>query len=223
MGEVSSLHRKVVVVGASGFGRETLDTLVAMQNNGDRFEIVGVVDDSPSQVNLTRLEERGIRYLGTTANFLQSNRSGVFYLLGIGNPQIREKIVRQFDSAGLKAFVAVHPTAIIGTKSEMSPGTVICAGAILSTNIRLGRHVHVNPNVTIGHDSSIGDFVSLNPNSTISGDVILGNRVLVGAASTVLQQIQVQNDCIIGAMALVTRNVPSDVVVKGIPGRWASN
>lgn len=73
MDEIHSLERKVVVVGASGFGRETLDTLVAMQQAGERLEIVGVLDDFPSEINLTRLRDRGVRYLGPIAGFLESD------------------------------------------------------------------------------------------------------------------------------------------------------
>ena len=51
---------RVVVVGASGFGRECMDVLEAMKCAGSPLEIVGVVDDSPSAANLQRLFERGV-------------------------------------------------------------------------------------------------------------------------------------------------------------------
>ena len=55
---------RVVVVGASGFGRECLDVLEAMAAAGSPVEVAGVVDDGPSELNLERLAARGIRLPG---------------------------------------------------------------------------------------------------------------------------------------------------------------
>jgi UDP-3-O-[3-hydroxymyristoyl] glucosamine N-acyltransferase len=49
------------------------------------------------------------------------------------------------------------------------------------------RHIHVNLNATIGHDSLLESFVSINPAATISGDVHVRSRTLIGAGAIVLQ------------------------------------
>lgn len=211
---------RVVVIGASGFGRESLDVLDAMKKSDAFIEIIGVIDDAPSEKNLERLEDRGISYLGTLENWLMGGPVAVRYVLGIGNPQIRRRVASRLDSAGLSPFTAVHPTAAIGEKSVLGPGAVVCAGAVISTNVRLERHVHVNPNATIGHDSLLGDYVSINPASVVSGEVKLGPGVLVGAAATILQNLSVGSGTIVGAAALVTKDIPDNVVVTGVPGTW---
>ncbi|MFW8624842.1 acetyltransferase [Corynebacterium glutamicum] len=213
--------KKIVVVGASGFGRESLDVLIAMQEAGSNIEIVGVIDDNPSDSNLERLEDRQINFLGSVDDLLESNQKDFHFVLGIGSPEIRAKIVETIENAGLTAFTAVHPTASLGTNVTLSSGVVICAGAVISTNVKLGKQVHVNPSVTIGHDTVIGDFTSINPGAVISGEVKVGKGVLVGASSTILQQLSVDDGSVIGAMALATKDVPGTVVVKGIPGKWS--
>jgi acetyltransferase-like isoleucine patch superfamily enzyme len=42
----------------------------------------------------------------------------------------------------------------------------------------------------------------------------------VGAAATILQNLTVGKSTVIGAGAVVTKDVPSGVVVKGVPGVW---
>lgn len=211
---------RIVVVGASGFGRESLDVIQAMQKHGAAVELLGVVDDAPSEANLQRLADREVPYLGTIEEWLATDVSGSRFVLGIGNPGVRKRLAKRLESAGLSAFSAIHPSALVGSESVLGPGAVVCAGSVLSTNVRLGRYVHVNPNATIGHDAVLGDFVSVNPASVVSGEVNLCEGVLVGAAATVLQNLTVGERTIVGAAALVTKDIPNDVVVKGVPGVW---
>lgn len=211
---------RVVVVGASGFGREALDVLEAMIAAAAAIDILGVLDDGPSHANLTRLAERDTAYLGTLEQWLAEGDRTARYVLGIGSPTVRRRIVTRLDTEGLRPLTAVHPSATFGARTELQEGVVVCAGAAISGNVRLGRHVHVNPHATIGHDAVLHDYVSINPAATISGEVEIGEETLVGAAATVLQNLTVGERTVVGAGAVVTRDVPSDVVVTGIPGRW---
>ena len=213
--------QRVVVVGASGFGRECLDVLDAMIADGGPVEIAGVVDDGPSAVNLDRLAARGVVFLGSAAEWLTDDADDVRYVLGIGSPDVRRRLVALADASGRRAFTAVHPTATLGAMTSLGDGVVVCAGACISTNVRLGRHVHINPNVTLGHDSILEDFVSINPAATISGEVVIGEGSLVGTTATVLQNLSVGANTVVGAAALVTKDVPAGVIVKGVPGAWA--
>ena len=213
---------RVVVIGASGFGRESLDVLDAMVAAGADLEIAGVVDDIPAPINLERLADRGVAYLGTRAQWLATEGAlDAQYVLGVGSPEVRRRIVADLDAAGLRPFTAIHPSATFGARCTLAEGVVVCAGAAISNNVRLGRHVHVNPNATIGHDADLRDFVSINPAAVISGEVVVGSGTLVGAAATVLQGLTVGERVVVGAGAVVTKNVPNGVTVKGVPGVWS--
>lgn len=211
---------QVVVIGASGFGRECLDVLEAMIADGADIEILGVVDDGITAVNREHLDARGVSFLGTRADWLPTRPAGAQYILGIGHPGVRRKLVEELDAVGLTAFTALHPSATFGACTTLEGGVVVCAGAAISNNVRLGRHVHVNPNATIGHDADLREFVSINPAAVISGEVIVEPGTLIGAAATVLQGLSVGASSIVGAGAVLTRSAPADMVVKGVPGRW---
>lgn len=210
-------RERVVVVGASGFGRECLDVLEAMIAAGSAIDIVGVVDDAPSNVNRQRLMARGVKYVGTITEWL-AIRGNERYVLGIGSPAVRRTIVATLDAAGIQAIRAIHPNATIGAGTVLGEGVVVCAGSTISTNVSLAKHVHVNPNATIGHDADLRDFVSINPAAVISGEVLVESDTLVGAAATVLQNLTVGQRTIVGAGSVVTKDVPAGAVVKGVPG-----
>lgn len=211
----------LVIIGAGGFGRETLDVVRAQTANesSPSHHLLGVVDSSPSLENLKLLAALDVPYLGGEREWLREGRR-TNYLVGIGNPAIRRTVSSRFDEAGHNAAIAVHPTAALGSMTTLAPGVVICAGVQISTNVTVGSHVHVNANATVGHDATLHDFVSINPGATISGNVECESQVLIGAGAVVLQGLKVGRDSTVGAAACVTRSVPADRVAVGVPARW---
>jgi sugar O-acyltransferase (sialic acid O-acetyltransferase NeuD family) len=199
----------VIVVGAGGFGREVADVV---RDAGRRLG--GYVDDGDPDVTL--LERRGEGLLGPIAHI--ESWTGE-YLIGIGSPVVRRAIDAQATSAGVDAASVVHPSAFLGADTEAEPGLVVCANASITTNVRFGRHCHVNLNATVGHDCRIGDYVTINPGANISGGVTLADDVTVGTGAAIIQGVTVGEGTTIGAGAVVVRDLPPGVTAVGIPAR----
>jgi sugar O-acyltransferase (sialic acid O-acetyltransferase NeuD family) len=208
----------LVVVGAGGFGREVLDVVEAINRGASPplFDLLGVLDARPSDLNLTRLSEREVEYLGSESDWLASGNAAS-YIIAIGAPRARASVQAAFLKAGLSAATLVHPDAVLGSQVTVGEGSVICGGVQISTNVTLGHHVHVNPNATIGHDAVLADFVSVNPGATVSGEVNIGALSLVGAGSVILQGLSVGESAVVGASACVVRDVPAGRTVMGVP------
>lgn len=208
----------VVVVGCGGFGREVVDLVLELATTSAGLELFGVVDDGPSDLDLARLASVGVPYLGTIDDYL-AEAPLAHFVIGIAGPRARRAIDMKMAAAGHVAATLVHPSATLGGLVEIGPGSILCAGVRLTTNIRLGRHVHVNLNATIGHDSVLDDYVTVYPAAAVSGNVHLAEEVSLGVGSAVLQGLSVGARTFVGAAALVTKDAGPDLVLKGVPAR----
>lgn len=104
-------------------------------------------------------------------------------------------------------------------------------------NLRFGKRVFVNMGCTfqdtggiaIGDDTLIGHgcvLTTLNhgvdPNrrgDMLPAPVVIGCKVWLGASVTVVPGVSIGDGAIVGAGAVVTKDVPADTIVAGVPAR----
>jgi sugar O-acyltransferase (sialic acid O-acetyltransferase NeuD family) len=204
-----------VIIGAGGFAREVLDVVEACQRAGADLEFLGfLADDRPEPQSL---ESRGVSWLGPPSG--AELPTGTQYVVGVGSPVVRRALTERADAMGLVATRLIHPSATIGHGVVFDEGSIVCSHVSITTNVRIGRHVHLNLNSTVGHDAVIDPFVTVYPGVNISGAVRVGEGASLGTNSCVLQNLQVGAGSFVGAGSVVTRDVPPEVTVVGSPAR----
>ena len=201
---------KIVIVGTGGFARE-----VAWLISDNQFEkVVGFVTDDTDMHGKTLCD---LPVLGTK-DWLYSHQE-VLALVAIGNPRTRSAVTRELEANNVKFTSVDHNTVQKSKYVEWGKGCIVCAGAILTTQVKIGNHVHINLNVTIGHDVIIGDYVTIAPGANISGNVIIEDGVDIGTNAVVIQGITIGRGAIIGACAAVVKDVEQNAVVVGVPAK----
>ena len=204
----------MVIIGAGGHGREVLDVVEAINALEPTYEFVGFLADYEGAHE--PLVRRTGSILGTT-DLLDS--LGADYVVAIGDPRAREAVDRVGQMKGHQSPVLIHPAATIGSDVHIGPGSVVMAGARITTNVVAGRSLQVNVNATISHDARIGDYVTISPGCSVSGNVELGDHVYLGTGSVVIPGIRIGANTIVGAGAAVIRDLPSDVTAVGVPAK----
>lgn len=86
--------------------------------------------------------------------------------------------------------------------------------------ITLGSNVHITKEVLfITHDGGTLLFRKDVPDLEITAPIIVGNDVYIGVRSIILPGVTIGDNCVIGAGSIVTRDVPSNSVVAGVPAK----
>lgn len=95
-------------------------------------------------------------------------------------------------------------------------GTKIMDNASITGNMKIGNHVFISMQVVTSNDNTMGrrDY----DEKHVKGPTI-GNYVTVGAAANILPGVNIGENAMVGAGAVVTKDVPSNKVVMGMPAR----
>ncbi len=207
--------KDLVVVGAGGHGRELLDAIAAIGGGGPTTRVLGVVDDAPG-ANRDRLGRLGIPVLGPLS-WLEDHPGP--YALGIGSSVERRSIARRLEAAGCSPSTVVHPLASIGSDCRLADGVVVYERTVVTTNVTIGRHTHLNVACAVQHDSVVGEFVQFSPGVLVNGDCIIGDDVFLGSGAIITRGCTVGDGARVGAGAVVLHDVAAGATALGVPAR----
>jgi sugar O-acyltransferase (sialic acid O-acetyltransferase NeuD family) len=140
-------------------------------------------------------------------------------IVAIANPKVRHRIVSSLPPE-TRYFTHIHHSVQIhGDDVTIGEGSIICAGSIITCNVKIGNHAQVNLLTTIGHDNVIGDFFTTAPGVQISGNETIGDRVYFGARSCIKEKLKVCNDVIIGMNSGVVKDITEPGTYIGTPAK----
>jgi len=206
---------KIVIIGAGGFGREVKTIIDALNMIENRFHFLGFYDDGISKGTIVN----GFPVLGNL-NDLNSVEEEIGVALGIGNPITKYEIIKMLTNSFLYFPTLVHPSVIISDDSvSIAEGGIICAGTILTCNIKIDRFVTLNLLCTVGHDTIIADYSSFMPSVNISGEVHIDEKVYIGTGAKIINQLTIGASTIVGAGAVVSKSLPPFCTAVGIPAK----
>ncbi|MGW4588159.1 NeuD/PglB/VioB family sugar acetyltransferase [Amycolatopsis thermoflava] len=201
------MSKNLVVLGAGGLARQ----------------IVGVVEDL-EDINLLGL-------LGDPDEHSRENDTPVLggdevlksldaaYVIGVANLLVRRKLEEYASAVGREPATVVHPTARIEKRVSIGPGGVVMPAAQVQEAVELGCHVLVDANVLVCHEAVVSPHVTISPRAVVGARSRIGAGTTIGMGAIVLPDVAVGEEAVIGAGAVVTKDVPGQTTVAGVPAR----
>lgn len=207
------------IYAAGGFAREVAWLAETVEAECAGQKVLGFVDDSKDRVGQVI---NGYKVFSFEEVLLREEKPQ--FSVAIGSPSARQKVSERILSHGGELVTLIHPRVERSRWLDVGAGTVICAGSILTTNIKLGVGVQINLDCTVGHDVLMDDYATLAPGAHISGFVHLGKRVYVGTGAVIIngnadQPLIIGDDAVIGAGAVVSKSLQGGMTYVGIPAR----
>lgn len=206
------MRQRLLIVGADAFGREVLSWALHVPEAERDWSVGGFLDSRPGI-----LDGFGMPFgiLGDPRDFQLAPEDVV--LVALGDPSARREWANLMASRGARFATLVHPTVLRGLDVRIGAGSIICPRVVLTTNVRLGRHVVFNCGGGAGHDVTIGDFCTLSGGVDLTGHVRLGEGVMVGSHVSISPRSEVGEWSTIGAGSVVMGRVPPRTTVMGVP------
>lgn len=206
--------------GAGGFARELMPVLRANAGAWAGFDQARVLFIE------TRPSARSVNGYSVVSEdeFFELPCVSLHFNVAIGASKVRAEIAERCIARGAEPINLVSPNALMLDGNIIGAGLVLCPFAMITSNARLGRFVHMNIYSYVAHDCVIGDFVTLAPGAKCNGNVHVGDHAYVGTGAIIKQgepskPITIGEGAVVGMGAVVTKDVAPWTTVVGNPAR----
>lgn len=205
--------KRLFIIGAGGFGRQ-LESYIDDENSDDNFlPLTGFLDDNPEAL-AGKGTERSVMGSPLTFEFCE----GDAVIIAIADSAIRRKLFEALEGK-TEFFTYVSKRAIIGKNTAIGPGSVICPGANIGSNVTLNKGCIINLNAIIGHDSELQEFCSVMPHVDVGGNTRIGRLSFIGTKATITPNNTLAEQVNIGVGAVVIKEVKEQGTYFGNPAR----
>jgi len=204
--------KRLLIIGARGFGREIANLARQCPGNGTEFEVAGYLDDQPDALS-------GYPGYPPIIASVESYTIGAddVFVCALGSTTHKQMYVEMIRSRGGCFQTLVHPTALVGTNARLGEGCIVGAYAVISCDVSIREQVTIQGFSVIGHDAKIGAYCHLNTYAFMGGFAELEAGVTLHTGAKVLPHKRVGAHAIVGAGSVVLRNVRPGATVFGIP------
>ena len=120
------------------------------------------------------------------------------------------RIISQFSR--FLTGIEIHPKAKIGKNLFIDHGM----GVVIGETSEIGNNVTIYHNVTLG---GIAPSINSNDQRNTKRHPTLEDNVVIGSGAQILGPIIIKKNSLIGANAVVTKDVPENAVMIGIPAK----
>jgi acetyltransferase-like isoleucine patch superfamily enzyme len=164
---------------------------------------------------------------------LKTNSEPVELLDGIsdGSRVGRECVLRAgsalYEGAILGDRVSTGHNVLVREDSSVGEGSTLGTGTQLDGKVSIGRDCSIQSLVYLPVLTEVGSGTFIGPNVVVTNDkyppskrlvgVKIGEKCVIGANSTLMASVVIGGGSVVAAGSVVTKDVPRNVVVKGVP------
>jgi sugar O-acyltransferase (sialic acid O-acetyltransferase NeuD family) len=205
---------RLILVGGGAFGREIINWALDARSFSNFSGVSGFLDVSPDVLKDFSYE---VEYLGNIEQY--SPREAEKFVIGIGDPVKKRKIVELLKSKGAQFATLIHPSAVIARSAILGEGVVVCPNSFVSADARVGNFVAINGLSSVGHDVDLGSYSTLSAHVDLTGWVKVGEECFFGTGAKIMPKVVIGRNSKIGAGSLIMRDVKPETIMYTMPAK----
>jgi len=167
---------------------------------------------------------------------------GDFCIIGV--PVNRKKTIIG-DNATIRSHTIIYSGNKIGKDFQTGHHTVVRENNIIDSNVSIGSFTEISHNVKIGKGARVHSQAFVSEYSCLAEEAWIGPQAMlvnakypkhpkakqnlkgprilknakIGANATILNGVRIGSNSLVGAGSVVTKNIPSNVIVAGNPAK----
>lgn len=205
--------KKLIIVGASGFGREVAQWVEDINKVSPTWDILGYLDDNLEALNGIKDD---FKIIGKIHGWEPSDDE--YFACALAFPNTKYEVVQYLISKGAKFATIIHPSAKINKYVKVGEGSIITPDSKITSNARIGKFTSILGS-GVGHDAVVGDWSTLSGRCSINGHVQIGEKVYIACGVSIAPSKKVGDGATIGIGSVVISNVKAGTKVFGNPAK----
>lgn len=209
------MNKPIYILGAGGHAKVLLESLQQDPKNN----IIGFLEINPDLIGTSIL---GVKIYSQDVVLNQFLPSNILLVNGIGSvsiPTLRQKQFETLKKAGYDFLSVIHKMAYYSSDVSIGEGAQLLARSTILTGTKIGCNTIINTSASIDHDCTIGNHVHIAPGVVLSGGICIEDACHIGTGAAIIQGIHIDKNSWVAAGAVVTKNLPANSRVAGLPAR----
>lgn len=205
--------KELIIVGASGFGREVLRLVDEINKDTPKWNVKGFIDDDLYALNDVECD---YKVIGRICDWEPQDNEE--FACALAFPNVKKRIVESLKAKNAQFATLVHPDALVNPHCTIKEGAIVTTNCTISDNATVGMFATILGSV-VAHDAYIGDYSTLSGRCSVNGHVKVGSMVYMGCGVLVAPSKTIGDGAMVGIGSVVISNVKAGTKVFGNPAK----
>lgn len=206
--------KNLLIIGASGFGRDIYDMAKESIGYGTEFCIKGFLD-----FNVDALKDYPFYPQVISSEDDYYIQPDDVFVCALGDLKLKKKVTEKMLNRGANFYTLISKYALISPTAQIGSGCIIDHSVRIASGVNVDNYVLIQGMASLGHDVRIGRYTRIDPKVSCVGGVVIGNEVALHTMCVINHKVIVEDNAIVGALSFVIRKVKQGTTVFGSPAK----